>query len=156
MEQPSFELPPQPENREPGADQAPQTQEHLVHTPEQTGNQAGSAAPPLQAPPAPPDPTQLQPAQGASEPTNVVVKSVPVVDDGLDARNVDLIEKEWVDKAKNIVAKTQDDPFNQKNEISKVKAQYIQKRFNKSIKADDSFDVAQSRPEQGRTGEAAV
>lgn len=138
LEQPSFELPPQPENLEPGTEQVPQDQEKLVHSPEQTGNQAGTAAPPLQAPPTQPEPTQLQQAQGIDEPTNVVVKSVPVVDDGLEAHNVDLIEKEWVDKAKDIVAKTQDDPFHQKNEISKVKAQYIQKRFNKSIKADEA------------------
>jgi len=54
------------------------------------------------------------------------------------ADDVDLIEKEWVDKAKAIVEATQDDPRKQKSEISKVKAEYIQKRFNKTIKVDSA------------------
>jgi hypothetical protein len=51
---------------------------------------------------------------------------------------VDLIEKEWVQKAKQIVSQTHDDPYKQKNQISRVKADYIQKRFNKTIKVDDA------------------
>lgn len=47
-------------------------------------------------------------------------------------------EKQWVDKAKAIVAQTQDDPYTQKKEISKVKADFIQKRFNKTIPTDKS------------------
>lgn len=136
MEQPSFELPPQPENLE----QTPADRgERLVSSPEQTGNQAGVATPSFQAQPQQPAPTpspQAQPQQPA--PTNIVVKTPVLTDDGLEANNVDLIEKEWVDKAKHIVAKTQDDPFVQKNEISKVKAEYIQKRFKKTIKADEA------------------
>jgi hypothetical protein len=52
------------------------------------------------------------------------------------ADDTDRIEKEWVDKAKTVIAHTKDDPFEQKNEMSRVKAEYIQKRFNKTIKAD--------------------
>lgn len=48
----------------------------------------------------------------------------------------DRIEKQWVDSAKQIVAQTKDDPYKQKNEMSKVKAEYIKHRFNKVIKAD--------------------
>jgi hypothetical protein len=54
------------------------------------------------------------------------------------ADDVDLIEKEWVDRAKAIVEATQDNPRKQKSEISKVKAEYIQKRFNKTIKVDSA------------------
>lgn len=50
----------------------------------------------------------------------------------------DRIEKEWVDKAKNVIARTKDDPFEQKNEMSRMKAEYIQKRFNKTLKLDDT------------------
>lgn len=46
-------------------------------------------------------------------------------------------EKEWVNRAKKIIAETHDDPHKQKHEISKVKAEYIKKRFNKTIPADD-------------------
>lgn len=55
--------------------------------------------------------------------------------------DTDRIEKEWIDKAKAIVAKTQDDPYEQKKEMSKVKAEYIKKRFNKSIPTDDTVKV---------------
>jgi hypothetical protein len=57
---------------------------------------------------------------------------------GLPAHDTDLIEKEWVQRAKSIVAQTQDDPYKQKNEMSKIKADYIKKRFNKSIPLEDS------------------
>lgn len=55
------------------------------------------------------------------------------------AGDIDLIEKTWVQRAKNIIEKTRNDPYIQKNEISKVKAEYIERRFNKKTKLfDDS------------------
>ena len=65
--------------------------------------------------------------------------------DDLTADDSDLIEKEWVEKAKSIIAKTQDDPHLQKSQMSKAKADYIQKRFKKIIKTDDPLDTAQGR-----------
>jgi len=75
--------------------------------------------------------------------------SVPVVSDdakvvqssGTPAKEADRIEKEWVTKAKDIVAKTQDDPHAQKEAVSKVKAEYIQKRFNKVVPTDGAVSV---------------
>ncbi len=52
----------------------------------------------------------------------------------LSAQDADLIEKEWVLKAKEIVARTHGDPYVQNNEINKIKADYIKKRYNKDIK----------------------
>lgn len=52
----------------------------------------------------------------------------------LQAEDADLIEKEWVTKAKHIVEQTKNDPFVQNQEISKVKAEYISKRFDKQVK----------------------
>lgn len=54
----------------------------------------------------------------------------------LPAADGNRIEKQWVDKAKAIVAETKDDPYRQKNEMSKVKADYISKRYNKTIKTE--------------------
>jgi hypothetical protein len=54
------------------------------------------------------------------------------------ADDSDRIEKQWVDKAKTVIERTKDDPFEQKNQMSRVKADYIQKRFNKTLKADDA------------------
>ena len=59
----------------------------------------------------------------------------------LPAADKDLIEKQWVQKAKEIVAETKSDPYKQKTEIAAAKADYIQKRFKKVIKTDDPVAV---------------
>jgi hypothetical protein len=50
----------------------------------------------------------------------------------------DLIEKEWVQKAKAIVIKNKEDPYTQKKERSHYKANYVKKRFNKDIKISEN------------------
>lgn len=42
--------------------------------------------------------------------------------------------KQWVDKAKEIVEATKDDPYRQSKEISKVKAAFLKANYNKDIK----------------------
>jgi hypothetical protein len=54
------------------------------------------------------------------------------------ADDTDLIEKEWVIKAKAIVERTKYDPHQQKTEISNIKADYLKKRYNKDIKVTSS------------------
>lgn len=46
----------------------------------------------------------------------------------------DLIEKEWVNKAKQIVERTRDDPYKQSEELTVVKVDYMKKRYNKTLK----------------------
>lgn len=53
------------------------------------------------------------------------------------ADDSDLIEKEWVSKAKEIVEKTKEDPHEQSREISYLKADYLKKRYNKDIKVSE-------------------
>jgi hypothetical protein len=60
------------------------------------------------------------------------------VDPKAAAQDSDRIEQEWVDKAKAIIQRTQDDPYLQKDQMSRIKAEYIQKRFNKTIKTDEA------------------
>lgn len=50
------------------------------------------------------------------------------------ADDADLIEKEWVEKAKSIVAQTKNDPRQQNFEMSKIKAEYMKQRYNKDLK----------------------
>lgn len=50
------------------------------------------------------------------------------------ANDVDVIEKEWVDKAKQIVKDSIDDPYNQNHNVSVLKADYMKKRYGKDIK----------------------
>jgi hypothetical protein len=54
--------------------------------------------------------------------------SALLTDDG------DLIEKEWVNKAKQIVERTRDDPYKQSEELTVFKADYMKKRYGKTIK----------------------
>ncbi len=56
----------------------------------------------------------------------------------LKAEEADLIEKQWIDKAKTIVEKTRSDPHLQKDQMSRIKADYIQKRYKKIIKTDEA------------------
>jgi hypothetical protein len=48
----------------------------------------------------------------------------------------DLIEKEWVNKAKAIVERTRDDPHKQSEELSGVKAEYIKTNYGKTLKVN--------------------
>lgn len=50
------------------------------------------------------------------------------------ADDADLIEKEWVLKAKAIVEHTKDDPHSQNYQMSRFKADYLKKRYNKDVK----------------------
>lgn len=67
------------------------------------------------------------PSQSAPAPTAQPGNPLIAADD-------DLIEKEWVDKAKKIVQETRSDPYTQEREISKLQADYIKKRYGKDIK----------------------
>lgn len=64
--------------------------------------------------------------------TSAAQSVVPVaMDDG------DLIEKEWVTKAKQLVDNNRDDPYKQSEEMTLFRADYMQKRYNKIIKASN-------------------
>lgn len=88
-----------------------------------------------------PTPGSQNPAAGQSVPNT---PQVPIlgdkhsVDSPAVAEDVDLIEKEWVNKAKEIVAKTKNDPSQQNIELSRFKADYLKTRFSKDIKPMDS------------------
>lgn len=53
------------------------------------------------------------------------------------ADDLDLIEKEWVEKAKAIVEQTKHDPRTQSREINRFKADYLKRRFNKEVKLEE-------------------
>ena len=61
-------------------------------------------------------------------------QTVPSDDNAtLIANDDDIIEKEWVDKAKKIIAETKDDPYRREVEISKLQIEYIRKRYGREI-----------------------
>lgn len=121
-----------PEYRPP----APKDGEHLAsletagehsHEHEQNMRQVdrgdGPSQPPVIPVPLPPTPlpaTSVQPAVDDS--------AGPTI-----ASDDDLIEKEWVDKAKKIIADTQNDPFRREQEVSKLQVDYLRKRYGKEL-----------------------
>lgn len=127
--QPHFELPQSPGGQEKQTEQSrekPTTEESAV----------GSAQPASAPMPAVPDLSGLQvpalPAQPSTDQPDDIVTASPAAADN------DRIEKEWVNRAKTIIAQTKDDPHEQKKEISKVKAEYIRQRFGKNVPTDDA------------------
>lgn len=96
------------------------------------------------------NPAKNQPSAGDSAPvvqdsglpippTNIsetaTYKEIPLPEE---AEDTDLIEKEWVLRAKQIVDHTREDPHEQQRALSQMKADYMKKRYNKDIKlADD-------------------
>lgn len=130
--QPSAELPQPQEHTEPSGvpthtESQPATSEQAVNPPTATpaGQQAlqsvsAQPAAPVQGPAAPATPAP------ASNATNALI-----------ADDVDLIEKEWVVKAKAIVAQTKSDPYQQNQAMTQVKADYLKKRYNKDLKVSN-------------------
>ena len=52
----------------------------------------------------------------------------------ISANDDDVIEKEWVTKSKKVVESTKGDPYAREQDVSKLQADYIQKRYGKQIK----------------------
>ena len=87
--------------------------------------------PPMPAAPAA-DVTDVPAVPAANEaPKTASATNAPeLADDG------DLIEKEWVLKVKQIVRATSNDPYEQNVQLTALKAEYMQKRYGKQIKAE--------------------
>jgi len=93
----------------------------------------------------------VTPAQAAQSVQDVAQATTPIIpgltpaaagvaavaDEAMLAEDGDLIEKVWVQKAKEIVERTRNDPYNKNLEINKVKKDYIQKRYQKDVKLTD-------------------
>lgn len=59
--------------------------------------------------------------------------AVPADDNPVAAADEDLIEKEWVDKAKQIISSTRQDPYKQEREVGRLQADYLKKRYGKEL-----------------------
>lgn len=61
------------------------------------------------------------------------VASQPITDSPAIAGDEDVIEKEWVDKAKKIIQETKDDPFGRSSRVNQLQKDYLMKRYNKEL-----------------------
>lgn len=118
----SFPLPPNPETGFERSEKPMEQQGEAIPV-------AINAAPVLPTPiafPAPPTPVADDTISGA-----------PATDAPLVANDDDLIEKEWVDKAKKIITETRDDPHRREQEVGKLQTDYLKKRYGKDLGASD-------------------
>lgn len=109
--------------------QGPAPQETVAQSAEAVNQNPAMVLPVVQQTPV------VAPAPVSDTATNaptVTVSGAPSIAD-----DVDLIETEWVNKAKKIVNETRDDPRQQNREVSALKADYMKKRYGKDIKLSD-------------------
>ncbi len=118
-------LPRGPEGLRPHGSEHQYTPEVPAPQEQRTGAAVGDTPPPT-IPAMPP-----LPVQGAT----TTVPTAPVISDSPHvAADEDLIEKEWVERAKKAVSETKDDPYAQEKAIRKLQADYLNKRYGKVIK----------------------
>jgi hypothetical protein len=118
---PRFEQAPMPTSPEMGVETgAERAEQRSESTP--TAVNSMPALPPIQTVAVP------APAILPDDSANAADDDLPVV-----ANDDDLIEKEWVDKAKKVIMQTKDDPYRREQEISKLQADYLRKRYGKEL-----------------------
>lgn len=120
-------------SRPQGAEYVPLQQPILESAPERSAEtdrlRAVDQAPAMPAPP----PVLPMPTQPQVVPMPAPAAPVSDDDNPVLAGDDDLIEKEWVDKAKKIVAETRNEPYKLAQEVSKLQADYLSKRYGKEI-----------------------
>lgn len=139
MDQQPHDVIPQVNMPQQSAEVLPNSPEHMVSV----TNEAQAATGVEQGRPAGGVVVGLPPNMvGTIDPVVGVPSTVPMTDPGAltttgmpgIADDTDLIEKEWVEKAKAIVAQTKHDPYVQNTELTKMKADYMKKRYNKDLR----------------------
>lgn len=109
-------------------------QPRAEQAPERPAAQEVQPAGPVQGGPALPSPTPA-PAQTLQQQVAPVLNPLAAQDGNpASANDEEVIEKEWVDRAKHIVQQTKTDPYKQEQEVSKLQADYLKKRYGKEVK----------------------
>jgi hypothetical protein len=103
--------------------------------PERNTQAGQSAAAGLPAIPLP-LPADIASAGTPVPPVSPVKSSTATSNPAVTADDGDLIEKEWVNKARAIVERTRNNPHQQSQELTVVKADYMKQRYDKTIKVN--------------------
>lgn len=101
--------------------QSPERGQEQLPNPEQAQPSQSMVLPPVQLPAAP--------VSAATPITQPATDDSPLIAD-----DVDVIEMEWVNKAKKIIKDTRDDPHAQEEAVEKLQIDYLKKRYGKEIK----------------------
>lgn len=139
--QPTNSAQPHSESKQPSAEQpaAPSLDQKKL-----AANPKAPESAPLMSVKAAPIPSAA-PSEKASTSAPVAFSSLPAASNtstapppalDLPAEEVDVIEKEWVDRAENIIKTTASDPFAEEQQEESLSKEYLKKRFN--VDVDDS------------------
>lgn len=85
-------------------------------------------------PPPTPVPIASNPPMVSSQ--TVTTPSTPPSTNPVSASDGNVIEKEWIEKVKQVIASTSDNPHAQQKEISRLMADYVLKRTGRKIGKD--------------------
>jgi len=97
-----------------------------IDQPKQSDTQPNGAAMVANSPMTVPQSSPTQ-QSGTNQMSPVTFESPKVADD------VDLIEKEWIIKIKELLTRNRGNPYQKANDLSALKKEYLQKRYNKAI-----------------------
>ncbi len=111
---------------ETGIERSPERHEQAAEAGARAAD-AASVAAPVVVPQAQP---VVDPQAATTAPTGA--SNTPLV-----AADEDLIEKEWVDKAKEIIEHTKDDPHKRTEQVNELQRDYLQKRYGKVVGASE-------------------
>ena len=104
-------------------------EQRLANPETETGPHLGSGTTPTQAQP-PQPPVIVQPT---AAPINDFASTTDDSATPANAKDIDLIEKEWVAKAKKVISNTRNDPYMQEKQIAKLMRDYVKKRYGKIV-----------------------
>ncbi len=76
---------------------------------------------------------QINTAVGGSQSQLRTISSAP-----LQAKDADLVEKEWVEAVKAIMERYKSDPYNKNQALTLLRADYLKKRYNKDVKIPEN------------------
>ena len=90
------------------------------------------------APPPPPPAMPVVPpvVQPAADPA-LQATSDPTAVNPIAANDDDVIEKEWVDRAKQVILQTRNNPFAREKAIGELQRDYLMKRYGRQVGASN-------------------
>lgn len=116
-----------------GGKALPKNESELAQTAESIKTGSTPSATKVNNPTATPVSNSTQPHSSSTQSTVSSASFAPQIAD-----DDDLIEKEWVQKAKIIVESTKKDPHEQNNQMTAYKTDYQNKRFKGNIKINET------------------
>jgi hypothetical protein len=106
--------------------------EPVVQVPEVPAAPAPVVPDPQAGAPLPVAPASIPAAPAPAQPAPTPVAPAPTANPTT-AEDIDVIEKEWVDKAEAVVKQTEGDPHAEEDAVEDLQTDYLKKRYNHTV-----------------------